>query len=335
MCSDRVVVSSAVSRLVAALLLAIAPGGVAAAKEAGDLASALVVVEGAEKVVRQPAKSELDRASVSYEVHTPYPASAVIAEIRRKLESTGWEPMPRESISAINPSSIGVGWRTHVNGTPPTATRSFVWNAQWRNPAGDVVAFILMYLSKTPGPDGGTPKPDNDTLSVSGTLSEKRLLPLKGLPPALIVLDGAKDVSAWRLMDEQRLGYDLSASRPPSAAMAALGERLEKQGWKSEMEPPPPYWPEGKWEKTHKPGWNFGSSGGYGGHLEWRSVWRNAAGATVRYIFTYAGVLPAGATEDPEHGVTNYYVEANYSASGKRKVIVFPPSGTPSVRREP
>ena len=334
MCSGRIGFSSAVSRLAAALLLSIAPGRLAAAKGAGDLPSALVVVEGARKVVRQSAKNEFDRASVSYDVNTPYPALAVIAEIRGKLENAGWKPLPRESISAINPSSLRVGWRTHVNATPPPATQSFVWNAQWRNRAGDVVAFILMYLSKTLSPEGQTPKPDNDALRVSGTLSERYLLPLEVLPRALIVLDGAKDVSAWRFMDEQRLGYDLSASRPPSGAMAALGERLEKQGWRSEMEPPPPFWPEGKWKKTHKPGWNFGS-GGYSGHLEWRSTWHNAAGGSVRYIFTYAGVLPAGATEDPEHGVTNYYVEANYSASGKSKVFIFPPSGTPSVRREP
>ena len=95
--------------LVAVLLVAataIAPGRPAAAKEPGDLSSALVVVEGAQKVVRRSATNALDTTSVSYEVNTPYPASAVIAEIRGKLEGAGWVAMPRESISAINSSSI-------------------------------------------------------------------------------------------------------------------------------------------------------------------------------------------------------------------------------------
>lgn len=322
-------------RLVAALLLSIAPGRLEAAEGAGDLPSALVVVEGARKVVRQSAKNELDQVSVSYEVITPYPASGVLAEIQTKLEKAGWKPLPRESISAINRSSLRVGWRTHVIAPPlPANSQSFVWNAQWRNTAGDVVAFTLMYRSKTVSPEGQAPKPDNDALRVIGILTEHHLLPLEALAPSLIVLDGAKDVGGWRSMDEQHLGYDLSAPRPPAQAMTLLDERLKKLGWKPEMEPPPPWTPPSDWAKTHKPGWNFGRSKGYGGYLEWRSTWHNAAGSSVRYIFTYAGVLPAGATEDPEHGVTNYYVEANYSASGKTKVFVFPPSGTPSVRRE-
>jgi hypothetical protein len=325
---------SSASCIAAAFLLSIVYGRAEAAEGVGDLPAALVVAEGAQKIVGRPAKNKLDPVSVSYEVKTPYPASTVISEIQTKVEGSGWTPLPRESISPINPSSLRVGWRNHVNATPPPATQSFVWNAQWRNSTGDVVAFILMYLSKTVSPVGQAPKPDNDTLRVSGILTEKRLLPPETLPPALIMLEGAKDVSAWRLMDEQRLGYDLLAPRPPSEAMMALDKRLEKQGWKSEMEPPPPLWPENDWAKTHKPGWNFGRSRGYGGHLEWRSTWRNAAGSSVRYILTYAGVLPVGATVDVEHGITNYYVEATYSASGKTKVIVFPPSGTPSVRHE-
>jgi hypothetical protein len=112
MCSGRIGFSSAVSRLVAALLLSIAPGRLEAAEGAGDLPSALVVVDGARKVVRQSAKNELDQVSVFYDVNTPYPASAVIAEIRGKLENVGWKPLPRESISAINPSSLRVRWRT-------------------------------------------------------------------------------------------------------------------------------------------------------------------------------------------------------------------------------
>jgi hypothetical protein len=167
---------------------------------------------------------------------------------------------------------------------------------------------------------------------VTGILKKKYLLPLDGLPPSLIVLDGATDVSAWRLLGDQRLGYDLTAPRPPSEAMATLAERLRQQGWKTEAEPAPPLFPADKWAETHKPGWNFGTSGGYAGHLEWRATWRNASGSTVRYILTYAGALPAGVKEDPERGVTTYYVQAELNPSGRGRVGVFPPSGTPSVR---
>jgi hypothetical protein len=331
--SGRIGLLSWAPRVAAAVLLLSVPGYVEPLERSGDLPPALVVVEGAANVVGDVPKDDLDMASVSYEVKTPYPASAVIAEIQGKLESAGWKPLPRQSVSPIHPSSLRAGWRTHANpfrGSDDT-TQSFLWNAQWRNSAGDVVAFTLTYRSKTSSAEGQPAKPDNDTLRVNGSLSRSRLLPLEGLPQALIVLNGAKDISAWRFKDEQRLGYDFSAPRPPAEAMAALGERLEKLGWRSEMEPPPAWRPESDWATTHKPGWNFGTSRGYGGHLEWRSTWRNTGGSTIRYVFIYAGVLPAGATEDPEQGVTNYYVEVNYSPSGKMKALFFPPPGTPSV----
>ncbi|HKF44092.1 MAG TPA: hypothetical protein VKG01_13390 [Thermoanaerobaculia bacterium] len=317
-------------------LLPSARGRLDAAEGAGDLPPALVVVEGARDVVRNLPKEELDPVSVSYEVTASYPASAVLGEIRGKLESAGWRPLPRESLGAIHPSSLRVGWRTHISAFRGTdeETRSFAWNALWRNSAGDVVAFTLTYRTKTVSPESQPAKPDNDSLHVEATLSRNLLLRLEGLPEALIVLDGAGDTTAWRFKDEQRLGYDLLAPRPPSEVMAALGERLEKLGWTSVSEPPPPWRPESDWAKSHKPGWNFGASRGSDSRLEWRSTWQNTAGGSVRYVFSYAAVLPAGATEDPEHGVTHYYVEANYHASGKPNFILLFPSARSPIKPE-
>lgn len=333
--SSRAGFSSWAPRVAAALLLSSAPS-LAEATGKADLPPALVVVEGARDVVGNLPKEELDPASVSYEVRTPYPASAVRAEIQRKLDNAKWKPLSRESLSSMYPSSLLAGWRSHVNAFRGSdgRTQSFVWRAQWCNSAGDVVAYTLTYSSKTVSPEGQPAKPDNDELRVDGTLSRNRLLTLEGLPEALIVLDGARDAIAWQFKDDQRLGYDLSAPRPPSEAMAALAQRLERQGWIPEAEQPPPWRSEGDWARTHKPGWNFGRSVGYGGHLEWRATWRNRAGSWLRYIFTYAGALPAGATEDPEHGVTNYYVEANYSPTGKPRFLFFPPSRRPPIKEE-
>jgi len=296
---------------------------------------ALIVVEGSRNVSEHSFPGDPEKILVKYEIKAPYPATALVEEIRTKLEKSGWKALPRESISAVYPSGLRVGWRNHVNALPPPATQSFVWNAQWRDADGDVVAYTLLYLSKTLSPEGQPPKPGTDELNVTAMLEKKCLLPLDGLPPSLIVFDGAKDVGAWRLSGEQRLGYDLTAPRPPSEVMASLDARLTKQGWKTEAEPAPPYFPADKWAERHKPGWNFGTSGGFGGHLEWRATWRNEAGSTVRYMLTYPGVLPAGSKEDPEHAMTNYYIQAEFNPSGRARVVVFPPSGPPSIQRVP
>src|SRR5260221_12460740 len=95
MCSGRIDFSSAVSRVVAALVLSIAPGCLEAAEGAGDLPSALAVVDGARDVVRHSAKNELDQVSVFYDGNKPYPAPAVITQIRGKLKKSGWKPLPR------------------------------------------------------------------------------------------------------------------------------------------------------------------------------------------------------------------------------------------------
>ena len=323
------------SRLAAAVLLWSAPS-LAGATGKADLPRALVVVAGAVDVVGNFPKEDRDPTSVSYEVKTPYPASAVLTELQGKLEYANWKPLPRESLGAMHPSSIRAGWRSHVNALPGSEgrTQSFVWKAQWRNAAGDDVAFTLSYLSKTVSPEGQAAKPDNDTLRVEGTLSRNRLLNLEGLPEALIVLDGGKDVVAWQLKDYQRIGYDLAAPRPPSEAMASLVKRLERQGWIPEAEQPPPWRPQGDWAETHKPGWNFGKSNGYAGHMEWRSTWRNRSGSWIRYVFTYAGALPPEATEDPEHGITIYYVEANYSPTGKPNFPFYPAWKPPPIKDE-
>jgi len=305
------------------------------ADSGGALPPELIVLPGAEKVSSSPVSGiSGGPLSVRYELRTPYPAAAVIDQIRTKLEAAGWKGLPREGLSPLYPSALRTGWRNHVN-TTTKPTQSFVWNARWRDAEGDVVEYTLMYLSHTPSPEGQAAKPDNDTLRVDANLRRRFLLRLEELPPSLIVLAGAKDVGAWRSMDEQRLGYDLTAPRPPSEAMKAISERLEKQGWKSIAEPPPPLFPAEKWEQTHKTGWNFGTSGGFGGHLEWRATWRNDAGSTVRYMLTYAGTLPAGIREDPEHGVTSYYVQAELNPSGQGRVVVFPPSGPPTIRSVP
>src|SRR5262245_25783641 len=228
-----------------------------------ELPAAFVVVKDARDVSLPKDPIDSNSLSVSYKVKAVYPASDVITEIRTRLEASGWKPLPREGVSRMMPSSLKVGWRSHVLDRP--VHESFVWSAQWGNSAGDAVSYTLMYSSGQPPVGRESPKPDNDDLSVHASLNRNKLVRTVDLPSSLIVLDGARDVMAERqaAFDQIVFGgsgqvvasrdpakaaektiviYTVTAPRPPAQVMSTLDERLGKQGWTSEAEKPPPGW---------------------------------------------------------------------------------------------
>ena len=280
----------------------------------------IVVPKDAHDVRTSPGSLDPEAVSVSYKVGAAYPATDLIAEIRRRLEDSGWKPMPREHVVARNPSSLQVGWRSHVVGASGgDKAESYVWSAQWSNPAGDVVGYTLMYKSGPPAPGREGAKPDNDELRVSANVSRKILVPVKDLPSALVLLDGARDVVASREPAFDRVVFDgggkvsasrdpslaptrtkviytLASPRPPAPAMTALDERLGGQGWVAAAADPPPFNSAEDWAKTHKPGWEPRDAGTL---KEWHAIWRNARGARLDYTVSCPGVeAPAGTDVD-------------------------------------
>lgn len=279
-----------------------------------DVPPPFVVVKGAQNVVSRPDVIQPDRISVSYDVRAAYPAAGVVAEIRTRLEGSGWKPLPRQWANPMKLSSLRVGWSSHAIWSPRPEGESFGWNAQWRNPAGDLIVYTLMYKSGPPKADRKSPKPDNDNLRVLGLLIPMRFVSLKVLPASLIVLHGAREVSAWRDQfpaghDTTKVAYILAAPRPPSELMSTLDARLGELGWVSAAEERPPLWPAQSPTFARQPGWTSRPSRKFGGSLEWRANWRNQAGDTIMYTLTYDSALPPPSTETSQADSVDFYVE--------------------------
>lgn len=314
-----------------------------------DLPPALVVVKDARDVVRPSSGLNPDSLSVSYKVTAPFPASEVLAEIKARLEGDGWKGLPRESVSMMRPSALRAGWRSHV--LDRRAGESFVWNAQWSDAGGDVVAYTLMYKSGPPESGREGSKPDNDDLSVHAQLMKGRLVRVEDLPASLIVLDGARDVTASRerafdqivfdgsgnvrgSRDQEKAAfktkviYTLAAPRPPSEVMSTLDGRLGKQGWVSDVEKRPAWISGEDWARSHKPGWNSGKAGGYGGSLEWRSNWRSPSGDTLVYVLYYDAALPPPAADASKPDSIDFLVEATLRPRGGEAEQAAEPQAT-------
>jgi hypothetical protein len=241
-------------------------------------------------------------------VRAPYPATGVLAEIRARLEAGGWKAMAMDWVDPRRPSSQKVGWRSH--GVPNKQV--FNWTGQWSNPAGDVVEYRLYYESSPARSDLERSKPDNDDLHVEALLRSDRLVPPAALPPSLIVLDGARDVTAWRDRRrfqalEYRIGvrYVVTATYPPSAVMSNLTERLSTQGWVPARE--------GFSRPTRSPGWNFQSQANRLAAEQlfaWGAGWQNQAGDRLHYELSYYSGLPPSGAEASTPDNNDLYVEA-------------------------
>jgi hypothetical protein len=295
-------------RVVTALLAA-----VGCAKSGRDvLPSAIVVVKDARNLFSGRSDDNPSRLSVSYTAPVPYPATGFLAEVRQRLEASDWKPLAEAWYDPRRPSSREVGWRSHVLRPPGQSGEFFNWDAQWSNPAGDVIVYMLQYQSGLPRSGEEGLKPDNDNLRVNAFLMPNRLVPVQTLPSSLILLDGARDVRAWRdrsrwrgLEYEMNLRYTVAVRYPPSEVISNLSERLGQQGWVPWLRPiaPPPF----------KPGWNFRA------FIErlptqqlfrWEADWQNQAGDSLRYDLSYDSALSAPGVEASKPDNDDLHIKA-------------------------
>jgi hypothetical protein len=274
--------------------------------DTGDvLPPALIVAKNAQNVKGQRDDLRPNRISVSYTVRAAYPATELLAEVRKRLEGSGWKPLSMDPVNAMRPSSHEVGWRVHVTQHPEQ--ENFNWSGQWSNPAGDVVEYQLYYGSGPPKPGRSDPKPDNDDLRVYAALTTKKLVPVEALPASLILSSGARNVFAWR--DQGRLSltglrYTVSATRPPSELMATIEKQLVGLGWESvTVRTTPPWVHTDTRTPAPKPAWLFEGSGPY---PKWREDWQDKAGNSLIYVLSYDGAAP----EPAPGAATDLHVEA-------------------------
>jgi hypothetical protein len=80
-----------------------------------------------------------------YDVKVQYPADDVLRFIRGKLEGLGWSPLKEDIFNPGEPSSHITGWRDFVDGRTTPKTKVHQWLAQWKDPQGNVVWYVLKY----------------------------------------------------------------------------------------------------------------------------------------------------------------------------------------------
>lgn len=88
---------------------------------------------------------------VRYEMTEPYPAVTVLKEISDQLTKHGYKPLRNSYLNPGQPSSHVRGWTFFVDGTHTPEEDVEQWLAQWENPRGNVVGYVLQYRS----PRGG------------------------------------------------------------------------------------------------------------------------------------------------------------------------------------
>lgn len=237
-----------------------------------------------------------DRWYVNYQVRAPYPAASFLSEVRSRLETSGWEPLPMDWVRWTKPSSFTTGWTLYPDRSKPKG--QFHWTAQWRNSAGDLLDYKLNYDTVLPAAGTKVEKPDSEVLRVYASVVRKKLLPVVSLPPALFVAKEARGVNAWQdrggPSDNLGVRYSVRTPYPAAELVADVSERLAKQGWN-----PIPARGKESGTPTDSPGWRSGPDD-YGRPtaevFRWESRWRNEAGDQAQYTLTYESALTAPGT---------------------------------------
>lgn len=155
---------SLVRRYLIAGLLTLAP--TCAYTQANDVVArdALEVVPGASSVAF---KKLGPLWQVYYDVKAPYPAEAVLEQLRHQLTQRGWRPLKEDFLNPGLPSSHVTGWQSFGDGTTKPATLVQQWLAQWDDANGDVLVYAFQYRYNRQG------SPDLDTVHVFGSYSSR------------------------------------------------------------------------------------------------------------------------------------------------------------------
>lgn len=114
-----------------------------------------------------------EAAAISYSLHIPYPASAIVAEVEAKAASSGWQPLNEDFWNPGIPTSSVRGWTSYLDHSRPDPAVMHQWQSCWRNKDGALLEYSFWY--RTEPFTGSTPPsaPGNDTLLVSAQLIER------------------------------------------------------------------------------------------------------------------------------------------------------------------
>jgi hypothetical protein len=130
-------------------------------KESADKAPPSLVIYPKSEDVSFNQRDEIWQ--VYYVVQVDYPAEDVLQFIATSLERQGWQPLREDIFNVGQPSSHVTGWRAYVDSRTSPNTHVRQWLAQWRNPEGDVVWYVLQYRHEAES----SPAPMN--VSVNGS----------------------------------------------------------------------------------------------------------------------------------------------------------------------
>jgi hypothetical protein len=108
-------------------------------------------------------KGAYDSLAVAYGLNEKYPARDVLSQIAGRLKKLGWEPLKEDWLNPGLPSSHVRGWAEYVDGTVKPERQVHAWQAEWKNGAGDVVAYSFQYSYPRNG------KADLQSLWVNGS----------------------------------------------------------------------------------------------------------------------------------------------------------------------
>ena len=132
----------------------------------------LIPLKGAENVRYD--KGAYRSLHVGYGFIEKYPARDVLSQIAGRLKKLGWEPLKEDWLNPGVPSSHVRGWTEYVDGTVKPERQVHAWKAQWKNRAGDVVAYSFRYSYPQDG------KADLQSLWVNGSWYPASAVPQMG-----------------------------------------------------------------------------------------------------------------------------------------------------------
>ncbi len=137
-----------------------------------EATDALIVLDGAKDVQRAPAAH-----GVSYLLTQPFPAHNALNQIGKQLNELGWTPLSEDIDNPGMPSSHVRGWTEYTDVSVKPSRHEHLWKAAWRDQAGNIVEYLLVYSYPEKGPA------DLQTVHVHGMYTPASVLGKIYTPP--------------------------------------------------------------------------------------------------------------------------------------------------------
>ena len=123
-----------------------------------------IVVNGATDV--RTSDEGNGRYGLMYQVEAAFPAKAITDQIRAALAPSRWQPLSDDWLNPGHPGGYSRGWTSFGDATKSPQEFVHVWNAQWRDEAGDIIDYSIRYRSPLPARSLSLDTPANSTLYV-------------------------------------------------------------------------------------------------------------------------------------------------------------------------